>query len=115
MSTSLKTQKRISRKRRIRSKITGTSDCPRLSVFRSLTTISAQIIDDSTGTTLASASTKILKLKPNMAGAVKLGEELGKLAKTKKISTLVFDRNGYRYHGRIAAFANAVREAGITF
>ena len=115
MSTLQKTLHRIARKRRTRAKISGTAARPRLSVFRSLTAMSAQLIDDEAGKTLVSANTKALKKKPNLEGAKALGAELGKQLKAKKIDTIVFDRNGYRYHGRIAAFADAVREAGITF
>ena len=115
MTTITKSDHRAARKRRIRAKISGTKECPRLTVFRSLTQITAQLVDDVTGKTLAFASTKELKLKPNTEGATKLGEELFKKAKTAKITTVVFDRNGYRYHGRIKAFADAARTAGLSF
>lgn len=115
MSTLQKTLHRLSRKRRSRAKISGTAERPRLSVFRSLSTMSVQVIDDTKGVTLVSANTKALKAKPNTDGAKKLGDEVGKQLKAKKIDTIVFDRNGYRYHGRIATLADAVREAGITF
>ena len=115
MSLSSKIINKIARKRRVRATISGTADRPRLSVFRSLQGMSAQLIDDTTGKTLASVHTKALKAKPNLDGAKKLGEELAKQAKAAKITTVVFDRNGYRYHGRTKAFADAAREGGLTF
>ncbi len=77
--------------------------------------ITAQLIDDTAGKTLAAASTKELKVKPNADGAKKLGEAIAKKAKDAKISTVVFDRNAYRYHGRIKTLADAAREAGLQF
>lgn len=114
MSLSSKISNHLARKRRVRAKISGTPERPRLTVFRSLNQIAAQIIDDTTGTTLVSASTKELKAKPNLEGAKKLGEALAKKAKDAKVTTVVFDRNGYKYHGRIETFANSAREAGLT-
>lgn len=84
-------------------------------MYRSLLQISAQLIDDETGKTLASASTKELKTKPNMEGAAQLGEDIAKKAKAAKISTIVFDRNSFHYHGRVKALADAARKAGLTF
>lgn len=84
-------------------------------MHRSLMQIAVQLIDDTTGRTLIASSTKEIKAKPNMEGAVKLGEAIAKKAKEAKISTIVFDRNAYRYHGRIKALADAAREAGLTF
>lgn len=115
MSNSTKIFNHLARKRRVRAKITGNSERPRLTIHRSLLYLSAQIIDDTTGKTLVAVHSKNLKQKPNLEGAKKVGAELAKKAKAAKISTIVFDRNGYRYHGRIQAFADAVREAGITF
>lgn len=106
---------RLARKRRIRARITGTPERPRLTVYRSHTQISAQIIDDSSGKTLASASTKQLKKQPNIEGAKALGAEVAKQAKAAKIETVLFDRNGYRYHGRIKEVGDAAREAGLKF
>lgn len=106
---------RLARKRRIRARVSGTAERPRLSVHRSLLHITAQLIDDSTGKTLASATTSELKAKPNIAGAKKLGEAIAKKAKEQKISTIVFDRNAYKYHGRVQALADAAREGGLTF
>lgn len=115
MKSPQKTQNRQARKRRVRAKVSGTAGRPRLSIFRSLLQISAQLIDDETGKTLASASTKDLKAKANIEGAKKLGEDIAKKAKTAKISTVVFDRNSYQYHGRVKAVADAARESGLTF
>jgi|AP45_3_1055517.scaffolds.fasta_scaffold209337_2 large subunit ribosomal protein L18 len=115
MKAPKKTQNRQARKRRVRAKVSGTAARPRLSVFRSLLQISAQLIDDETGKTLAAASTKELKAKPNVEGAKKLGEAIAKKAKDAKIKTIVFDRNSYQYHGRVQAVADAAREAGLTF
>lgn len=115
MSLFQKNQNRLARKRRIRARVSGTSQRPRLTVHRSLTGIQAQLIDDVAGKTLVFASTKQLKSGANKEGAKKLGIEIAKKAKEAKITTVVFDRNGYRYHGRIQEFANAAREGGLTF
>ncbi len=110
-----KLQNRQARKRRIRGKIAGTADRPRLSVHRSMMQITVQIIDDASGTTLVAASTKEAKAKVNVAGAKKLGELVAKKAKEKKITAVVFDRNAYKYHGRVKALADAAREGGLQF
>jgi len=115
MKVPTKTQNRLARKRRVRAKVSGTAARPRLSIFRSLLQISAQLIDDESGKTLAMASTKELKEKANIDGAKKLGEAIAAKAKDKKISTIVFDRNSYQYHGRVKAVADAARDAGLTF
>lgn len=115
MKTSLRSYNRQARKRRIRANLSGTQERPRLTVHRSLMQIAVQLIDDTTGRTLIAASTKELKAKPNIEGAVKLGEAIAKKAQEAKISTIVFDRNAYRYHGRIKALADAAREAGLQF
>ena len=115
MATATKLQNRLARKRRVRARVSGTADRPRLTVFRSLTGMSAQLIDDDARKTLAAASTKEAKSKGNLEGAKKLGELIAKKAKDAKITTVVFDRNGYKYHGRIQEFANAAREGGLTF
>lgn len=115
MKTLKKANDRQARKRRIRARISGTAARPRLTVHRSLLQITAQLIDDESGKTLVSASTKDLKAKANMEGAKKLGEDIAKKAKDAKISTVVFDRNSYRYHGRVKTVADAAREAGLTF
>ncbi|MDA1209059.1 MAG: 50S ribosomal protein L18 [bacterium] len=106
---------RQARRRRIRAKVQGTAARPRLAVFRSLAQITAQIIDDEAGKTIASASTKLLKAKPNMDGAKKLGEEIAKRAKDAKVTTVVFDRNACKYHGRVKEIADAARAGGLTF
>jgi len=116
----IKESKEISRKRRharVRNKISGTADCPRLCVFRSNKHIEAQLIDDVKGVTLASSSTVALKLEngSNIEAAKKVGEAIAKAAKAKKIKTCVFDRAGYIYHGRVAALADAAREGGLKF
>jgi len=112
---------RMRRKRRIRKKMEGTSERPRLSVFRSLKHIYAQIIDDSLGVTLVAASTqspeyKELEAPKGKVGAAKLvGEIIARKAQAKGISKIVFDRNGYIYHGRVKALADAARAAGLDF
>ena len=115
MSRPSKLQLRQSRKRRIRARVSGTAARPRLSVYRSLTRIIAQVINDETGKTLLSASTTELKAKLNKEGAKKLGELVAKKAKDAKITAVVFDRGGYRYHGRIKEMADAAREGGLQF
>ena len=107
-----KQQLRDNRKRRIRAKVFGTPERPRLTVYCSLTTVYAQIIDDLAGKTLAAGNTKKGK---NIEKSKKLGEEIAKKAKDLKITTVVFDRNGRKYHGRIKALADAAREAGLAF
>jgi large subunit ribosomal protein L18 len=109
------------RKLRIRRKISGTQNKPRLSVFRSSKHIYAQVVDDAAGTTVAHAST----LSPDVRGAVteatkldaakKVGEAIAKMLLAKGISQIVFDRNGYLYHGRVRALADAARAAGLKF
>ncbi len=103
---------------RIRRKVTGTSERPRLAVFRSLKSIYAQLIDDSTGTTIASASSleKDADTKGgNSAAAKAVGALIAKKAKDNGITRVVFDRGGYLYHGNIKALADAAREAGLEF
>ena len=102
---------------RIRSKINGTAECPRLSVFRSNTQIFAQIIDDVKGVTLASSSSVELKIKNggNAEGAKEVGKDIAAKAKKLKIKNVVFDRGGYLYHGRVQALAEAARENGLEF
>ena len=106
------------RHERVRNKIVGTSEVPRLCVFRSNTNIYAQIIDDEKGITLVSASSldKDLKIKNlNVEAAALVGESLAKKAKKAKIKCVVFDRGGYKYHGRVKALAEAARENGLEF
>ena len=110
---------RVIRHKRIRENLSGTSVKPRLSVFRSNANISAQIIDDTKGVTLVSASSleKELNIKNggNIEAAKVIGAEIAKRAKSKKINEVVFDRGGYLYHGRVAALAEAARENGLEF
>lgn len=108
---------RQKRHRRVRVKVSGTTECPRLNVFRSNKNITVQIIDDTNGTTLASASSIELKLENggNIEAATKVGTEIAKKAKEAKIDKVVFDRGGYLYHGRVKALADAAREAGLEF
>ncbi len=110
-----KKEHRTIRHYRIRKTVIGTSERPRLSVFRSNTNIYVQIIDDSKGTTILALSTKDLKLKngSNIAAATKLGTEIGKKAKAAKIKCVVFDRGGFLYHGSVKALAEAVKKEGI--
>lgn len=111
------TELRKARHARLRKRIEGTSARPRLAVFRSLQHIYAQIIDDSTGTTLASASSqeKDLKATGNADGAKKIGLKLAERAKEKGIQAVIFDRGGFRYHGRVASLAEGAREGGLEF
>ena len=102
---------------RIREKLSGTEQRPRLNVYRSLNHIYAQVIDDATGTTLASASSISSKLKAggNVSAAKEIGKLVAERAQEKGIKKVVFDRGGYLYHGRIKALADAAREAGLDF
>ena len=102
---------------RVRKKVTGTAGKPRLCVFRSNKNIEAQLIDDVKGVTLVSASSTQLKLANggNCEAAAKVGASLAEKAKAKGIEFVVFDRNGYIYHGRVAALADAAREGGLKF
>lgn len=110
---------RIKRHKRIRNKISGTESCPRLSVYRSDAHIYAQIIDDTKGHTLVSASTLDksydLENTKNIEAAKKIGEMIAKRALEAGIEEVVFDRSGYVYHGRIKALADAARENGLKF
>lgn len=108
---------RTRRHLRVRAKISGTAECPRLVVFRSNKHIEAQLIDDTKGATLASTSSVQLKLAngSNCEAAAKVGEAIANKAKDKGISKVVFDRGGYQYHGRVAALAEAARKAGLVF
>lgn len=112
-----KNETRQKRHARVRAKISGTSTCPRLNVYRSNSHIFAQIIDDTTGTTLVSSSTLALKLEnsSNVDAATKVGTDIAKKALEKNITNVVFDRGGYVYHGRVKALAEAAREAGLNF
>ena len=100
---------------RIRRKLAGTAERPRLNVYRSLNHIYAQVIDDQKGETLVSASSIKLKTGGNVASAKEIGKAVAELAVKKGIKKVVFDRGGYLYHGRIKALADAAREAGLEF
>jgi len=107
---------RTKRHRRVRVRVSGTKERPRLAVFRSLNHLYAQLIDDSTSRTLAAASTVELKAKGNgMNEAAKVGKAIADKAKAAGVTAVVFDRGGFLYHGRIKALADAVREAGLEF
>ena len=108
---------RKKRHARVRNKISGTPECPRLNVFRSNSHIHTQIIDDVNGVTLAAVSTVELKLENggNVEAAKVIGAEIAKRALAKNIEKVVFDRGGYVYHGRVQAVAEAAREAGLKF
>ena len=105
-------QARMARIRRIRAKVSGTALPPRLAVFRSLNHISVQLINDELGTTLASVTDRALTGK-SVARASEVGKLIAKVATEKNISTVVFDRAGYKYHGRVTAIADGAREAGL--
>lgn len=110
-----KIQDRLARKRRIRAKVSGTAARPRMTVYRSLTNLHVQLVDDMAGRTLCAASTKEAKSKPTMEGAKKVGELIAKKAKDAGVNAVIFDRNSYKYHGRIKALADAAREGGLQF
>lgn len=112
---------RVRRKKRIRKKVFGTTERPRLSIYRTASHIYAQVIDDSAGTTLVSASTLTEAIrgteghKGNIAAAEQVGKLLAERALAAKITRVVFDRNGFLYHGRVKALADAAREGGLEF
>lgn len=115
-----KEQARRNRKIRIRKKISGTAARPRLVVFRSNSHLYVQLVDDEAGTTLASSSTLALskeqgEMKPNREAAALVGKDIAAKAKEREIEQVVFDRNGYIYHGRVKALADGAREGGLRF
>lgn len=115
-----KVSKNVVRERRharVRAKISGTAECPRLSVYRSNSHIHCQIIDDVKGVTLCSSSSVVLKLENggNIAAAALVGKDIAEKALKLNITKIVFDRSGYIYHGRVKAVAEAAREAGLKF
>ena len=115
-SNNAKAEKRIRRHARIRAKVKGTKDVPRLSVFKSNRFIYAQVIDDTAAKTLVSASSIAAKKgSKKVAQAIEVGKEVAQKAKAAKISKVVFDRGGFAYKGRIKAVADAAREGGLTF
>jgi len=115
MDTRIKKIQRDRRRKRIRAKVFGVSKKPRLSVFRSNKYISAQLIDDAKGATLASATSKNMKGKTVLDRATEVGKDLAEQAKAKKIATVVFDRGGYIYTGGVKAVAEGARSAGLKF
>jgi large subunit ribosomal protein L18 len=117
MSVKTRTELRQARHDRIRKRVRGTAERPRLAVYRSLKHISAQIIDDTTGQTLAAASSveKDLAKSGNKEGAKTVGTKLAERAKEKGVTAVVFDRGGFQYHGRVASLADGAREAGLEF
>lgn len=113
-----KESKRLARQKRVRATVKGTEARPRLSVFKSLNNIYAQIINDENGTTIVSASTLDADVKTkasNIEAAKEVGTLIAKRAIEKKIDTVVFDRNGYLYHGKVKELAEAARAAGLKF
>jgi large subunit ribosomal protein L18 len=116
MTVTTKPQQRLKRRRRVRAKVTGTAERPRISVFRSNRGIHAQLVDDLAGHTLAAVSwteSDLRSLKP-VEQAEQAGRALAERAKALGLDAAVFDRGGYRYHGRVKAFADGVREGGLT-
>ncbi len=113
--TTKKIERRIKIKFRIRKNVNGTTERPRLSVFRSNKQIYAQVIDDLNGKTLAAASSLGLEKLPKKDQAQKVGELVAKNAQAAGITTVVFDRNGYLYHGRVQELADAARKGGLKF
>jgi len=117
-----KRETRLKRKKRVRKKVRGTPERPRLTVFKTARHMYAQIIDDSSGKTLVAASTMSKDLKSetkgisgNTKGAILVGEKIGKEGRGKRIKQVVFDRNGFLYHGRVKALADKARESGLVF
>jgi large subunit ribosomal protein L18 len=112
-----KNEERLRRHKRVRRVVSGTPDCPRLNVFRSNKQIYAQVIDDTTGRTLAASSSVVLKLENggNIEAAKKVGADIAEKCKALNIESVRFDRGGYVYHGRVQALADAAREAGLKF
>ncbi|NEW60842.1 50S ribosomal protein L18 [Sulfurovum sp. bin170] len=110
-----KNKLRAQRKARVRGKISGVETLPRVSIFKSNKHVYAQAIDDIAGVTLASVNGKKMGLKATREDATKVGASMADALKAKNIETIVFDRNGYLYHGVVASFADALRDAGIKF
>jgi len=115
MDTKEKTLRRLRRKNRVRAKVSGTAKRPRLAIFRSNTQISAQLIDDEAQKTLCAVTTAKQKGKTPKERSIEAGTAMAAAAKDKKVSAVVFDRGGYLYAGNIKAFADAARDAGLTF
>jgi len=111
-----KKELRLKRRRRVRSKVSGTAERPRLAIFKSLTNVYAQLINDEKGVTLAEANIKnVAKAKNNVEGAKEIGKVIAKKTKELGISKIVFDRGGYNYHGKVKALADGAREGGLEF
>jgi large subunit ribosomal protein L18 len=117
MTVATRPAKRLRRRRRVRAKVRGTAARPRISIFRSNRGISAQLIDDDAGRTLAAVTWTEAELKglPRMEQSSKAGQVLAQRAKEAGIERAVFDRGGYRYHGRVKALAEGAREGGLAF
>ena len=115
MSTTTPEKRRLRRRRRVRAKVSGTAERPRISVFRSNRGISAQLVDDVAGATIAAVQWTEAELRdlPRTEQSTKAGELLAQRAKAAGIERAVFDRGGYQYHGRVQAFADGVREGGL--
>ena len=113
--TTKKVERRIKIKYRVRKRVTGTAERPRMSVFRSNKQIYVQVINDLTGTTVVSASSLGIESMPKMEQAAKVGELVAKKTVEAGISSVVFDRNGYLYHGRVKEVADAARKGGLKF
>jgi large subunit ribosomal protein L18 len=117
MTVATRPAKRLKRRRRVRAKVVGTAERPRISVFRSNRGVFAQLIDDAAGTTLAAVNWTEADLRklPRMDQAKRAGELLAERAKAAGVEQAVFDRGGYRYHGRVRALAEGAREGGLIF
>ena len=117
MTVPTKQQRRVRRRRRVRAKVTGSADRPRLSVYRSNRGLFAQLVDDREGKTLAAVNWTEPELRslPRMEQAKRAGELLAERAGKAGVTTAVFDRGGYRYHGRVKALAEGAREGGLQF
>jgi large subunit ribosomal protein L18 len=113
----LRNQERRKRARRVRAKVSGTAERPRLSIFRSLRNLTVQVIDDISGKTVLAVSIRDLgkDTRNTVASAALLGQKIGEKCRTAGIETIVFDRSGYRYHGKVKAVADGAREAGLRF
>jgi large subunit ribosomal protein L18 len=117
MTVATKPKQRLRRRRRVRAKVRGTAECPRLSVFRSNRGVNAQLIDDSAGHTLAAVNWTEPDIKglQSMEQAKRVGALIAERAKAAGVETVVFDRGGYRYHGRVKALAEGARQGGLRF
>jgi large subunit ribosomal protein L18 len=115
MTVITKPARRLKRRRRVRAKIVGTAERPRISVFRSNKGISAQLVDDLSGRTLAAVEWTEFRGSDRMDQAAKVGKTLAERAQAAGVQSAVFDRGGYQYHGRVKALAEGAREGGLTF